>query len=527
MFNIISFSGCVDYLSLCYYLYLGSVAGQLIYHRTVWFSQKNVILFNGADSPVTVIAWRGNIVAWGDATQVRIMDLNSQSAICFLNCPVGVGLYSPLPCCLFWESECDLLIGWADSVRHVQLSSVGGNGSGLGGADNEVVTARSVVDWETDCIICGISSFDADHVVILGYAPPGESQLGLPIEDYLHDVSPQNMKKTDVHSTLGVKVTSTSISTSSIKTVSMKGNTAAQVETLKDSATGSGSGSESELGSVVTLNQPEIQIILRATGELVSSDLLALNNVGEERMSGPRSFQLLSTYNCHTHGRDAQKWRLSDVLRKCPRGGLRGLSPTLFIITPQDFIAVRVRDVNDYIKRALTEGDLKAAVDLALKDRLSLRAYRYPDLVALYIDDLLERDNCRDGPRPSSTPYMSSSSSSSGNHGSNNGQNKNNLRSRSNSAHKSNYLLALQPKLCVDYATLAALECQRLIGDDSVLWERWIYTFAKRRCLQNISPVIPVRNPRLPLTVYEVLHITDSFSYEIFVLRFRVFCRFL
>ena len=426
------------------------------------------------------------------------MDLNSQSAICFLNCPVGVGLYSPLPCCLFWESECDLLIGWADSVRHVQLSSAGGNGSGLNGADSEVVTARSVFDWETDCIICGISSFDADHLVILGYSPPEESDLGLPIEDYLHNIpqtefsnSQHTRIKADNLTNLGLKASSTlgSNSASSMITEGVAASTTSQVEATKGSLIGS--------GAIVTLNQPEIQIILRATGELVSSDLLALNNEGEERMSGPRSFQLLSTYNCHTHGRDAQKWRLSDVLRKCPRGGLRGLSPTLFVVTPQDFIAVRVRDVNDYIKRVLSEGDLKAAVDLALRDRLSLRAYRYSDLVALYLDDLLERDSHR------SSSHGSNSLSNNVYHsGSSNNNNNNN--NKSNSTHKNNYLLALQPKASVDYATLAAIECKRLLGDDSVLWERWIYTFAKKRCLQNISPVIPVRNPRLPATVYEV-----------------------
>ena len=419
------------------------------------------------------------------------MDLNSQSAICFLNCPVGVGLYSPLPCCLFWESECDLLIGWADSVRHVQLSSAGGNGSGLNGADNEVVTARSVFDWETDCIICGISSFDADHLVILGYSPPGESDLGLPIEDYSYNLpqtefsaSQHIRNKVDNLTNSGLKASPTLVSNngSSMITGVVAAGTTSQVEAAR--------------GAIVTLNQPEIQIILRATGELVSSDLLALNNEGEERMSGPRSFQLLSTYNCHTHGRDAQKWRLSDVLRKCPRGGLRGLSPTLFVVTPQDFIAVRVRDVNDYIKRVLSEGDLKAAVDLALRDRLSLRAYRYPDLVALYIDDLLERDSHK------SSSYVSTGLGNHIHHSGSSNNNNNNMKSHS--THKNNYLLALQPKVSVDYATLAAFECRRLLGDDSVLWERWIYTFAKKRCLQNISPVIPVRNPRLPITVYEV-----------------------
>jgi len=55
---------------------VGGATGQLIYHRTVWFAQKKVALFNGADSPVTAIAWRGNVVAWADATQVALFGAN-------------------------------------------------------------------------------------------------------------------------------------------------------------------------------------------------------------------------------------------------------------------------------------------------------------------------------------------------------------------------------------------------------------------------------------------------------------------
>jgi hypothetical protein len=467
------------------------VTGQLIYHRTVWFSQKNVTLFNGADSPVSVIAWRGNIVAWGDATQVRIMDLSTQSAICFLNCPQGVSAYSRLPCCLFWESECDILIGWADSVRHVELSTTLG---GVGAPD--IITARSVIDWETDCIVCGISSFDADHVVLLGYAPPVEEDLGKVIPD-VHSSKEKNSKHP--------KTTDSGYADNSVS------------ENLNDHF-------ESAVGTVIGLNQPEIQIVLRSTGELISSDLLVLRH---ESMRGPDTFRLLSTYNCLSHGRDAQKWRLSEVLETCPRGGLRGLAPTLFILSPQDFVVARVRDVNDYIKKALETVDLKRAVELAKADRLSLKTYRYADLVTLYIDDLLDRD------RPSESSSNSSNASSinsvdnddfddtpdtvyyttnntNNNYSSGNGNGKtpssSSSKNMNTSSPKNNYLLALTltRKRPTDYSALAARECQRLIGDDVVLWERWVYAFAKRRCLHHISPFIPIKDPRLSNTVYEV-----------------------
>ena len=476
----------------------GSVTGQLIYHRTVWFSQKNVVLFNGADSAVTTIAWRGDIVAWADSTQVRIMDLATQTAICFLNCPQGVSTYNPLPCCLFWESERDLLIGWADSVRQIELSSTQGpNGA-------EVITARSVVDWETDFIVCGISSFDADHVVVLGFTPPSEEELGPVIIENYPDT------KNHISALSGMN--------------------------------------ENEIK--IGLNQLEIQILLRTSGEIISSDVLVLDN---ETMGGPNSFRLLSTYNCLSHGRDAQKWRLIDVRENCPRGGMRGLAPTLFIISPSEFIAARVRDVNDYIKQALDNTDLKSAVEYAMKDKLSLRVYRYADLVTLYIEDLLDKD------RPSDRIGIGMKSSSGNGNNALNGEsrnasrsdsvdieydgdsltsndnynkynmNKNNDNSQNNKisdkndrnenedqypykngprtlSAKDNYLLALtqSKNKRTNYSALAASECKRLIGCDAVLWERWTYAFAARKCLHFISPYLPCNNPRLPNTVYEV-----------------------
>lgn len=37
--------------------------------------------------------------------------------------------------------------------------------------NNNQIIAKTVADWQSDCIICGLSSFDVDHVVILGYFP--------------------------------------------------------------------------------------------------------------------------------------------------------------------------------------------------------------------------------------------------------------------------------------------------------------------------------------------------------------------
>ena len=64
--------------------FVGSESGQLIHYKQMWFSQKNILLFPGAGSPVSSIAWRGNIVAWADSNHVRLMDVSTQTGLCYL-----------------------------------------------------------------------------------------------------------------------------------------------------------------------------------------------------------------------------------------------------------------------------------------------------------------------------------------------------------------------------------------------------------------------------------------------------------
>ncbi len=52
----------------------------------------------------------------------------------------------------------------------------------------------------------------------------------------------------------------------------------------------------------------------------------------------------------------------------------------------------------------------------------------------------------------------------------------------------------------------AAAECPRLLGDDSALWERWIYSFASKGHLAALAPFIPLQHPgRLSRSTYEMV----------------------
>eukprot|EP01041_Mallomonas_annulata_P004788 gene4788-9542_t len=413
---------------------VGTISGQLIHHRHGWFTQKNVTLFSGADSPVQKISWRGNIVAWADATQVRLMDITTQSAICYLSCPQGVGPQNPYPCTLYWESETDLLIGWADSFRHLQLhtsTSTSVSGEMTSGAIAVDVLADTVSDWLADCIICDIVSLDVDHILLLGYVPAEPSTTS---------------------TTTTTTTTNHQQGESPVPTSHNLDNNSNYINSIGDVDEGK--------VAVISSDLPELQIVVRATGELITADALPLNDIigngngtspgdlpSYATSAGPWAFRLLSDHQCPSRRGDHTRWSLNRFLNHTIRGGLRGLSPLIFVISLEDMIIARIRDTDDRIYSSLNQLNYKNAMEIAISDPLSLRQHRLEDLISKYLNSLLEEDQAEE----------------------------------------------------------AAAECPRLLGQNALEWEKWIYAFALKRRLSCLASYIPTNEPRLPPALYEMV----------------------
>ena len=103
------------------------------------------------------------------------------------------------------------------------------------------MTARNVADWEADCIICGLSTLDADHILILGYAPPDEAEIG---EDLCLTWAVDH----------GVVVIDEPYSTQSTHPSNLSSNP--HYDHHHDTPI------------KVTATQPEMQVVVRATGEV-------------------------------------------------------------------------------------------------------------------------------------------------------------------------------------------------------------------------------------------------------------------
>ena len=285
----------------------------------------------------------------------------------------------------------------ADFDYHSELSSISANDRNLsssslnGGISAAIhINAKTVAEWQTDCIICGISSFDIDHVAILGYFPlmPGIAEVDNSADwdnrDYIPPIPPQ---------------------------------------------------------------WPELQILHRVSGELICSDTIEIRNSSVENTS-PNDFYMLSNYQNLSRALDFKRWSMKSAPKT--RGGSRGLSPTLFIISGLDIVVGRVRDTVDRIEIALATKDIKLAVDLANEDKNSLRLNQMEELIALYIDILFQQDKVEE----------------------------------------------------------AALECRRLFEKDRALWEKWVLIFAKRNRVSVIAPLIPTGAPRLTPSLYQVTTIS-------------------
>ena len=419
----------------------GGSSGMLSKYKASWFNQKHDVLFAGTGTAVGAIAWNGALVAWTDAAQMRVMDITSMTAICYLEAPEGVGVRASFPSSLLWASDTELYVCWADSFRHLEMSHAPARQVSSEEAEPrtststhsaENVIARTVTEWQADFIICGVSNFDADHVAMLGYSPPERDDLSFP-----NDTGPEQ-------------------------------------------------STDKERGEELDpLNQPELQIINKTSGVAVYIDVLPM--VGSVT-AGPWSYRMLSSYHAglseialaasvtSTATNDSStpaganvsvamvgmrgggdlsaNWRLADLLGA--RGGSRNNDPILYVLAPEDIVVARPKDVNDRVTTALENKNLRLAAELAVGDRHNLTRFKFHDILTLYINDLLAAGK----------------------------------------------------------DVLAANECVRLIKGDSILWERWVFAFAKANRLHSILSVIPtgalnnesgISSPRLPGMAYDLV----------------------
>jgi len=428
---------------------VGTAAGELIQYK-VGSKKRPVRLFDGASSPVSCLAWCGAVLAWADSRHVRLLSVPNQTALCFINAPTGIPMDSAsscfTPCSLYWEAQSRLLVGWGDTFRQVDLSGgyldqlagfTGGKGKGKGTVSSGMrsgsnaasdtsetldISARVSAEWQLGCVICGAVTLDADHVVLLGFSPPSD-QI---IHEYLS-------------------------------------------LTLTDAP-------EEAYVMPYKALQPDLYVVRRDSGAVVSADALPLPGCTVDSFRSPADFLLLTSYAARSGRENYSGWHLTTSNEK--RGGTKGLAPTMFVMAAcppapgaskaaavgattgavtsssgvvsvkslqrnaagTGVVVVRARDTHDRVAAALKAQDLRSAVYYALADRAAIRpAGNFDVLVSMYLEDLLD---------------------------------------------------------CGRF-DVAAGECKEIIGLDALLWERWISVFHRFNALPALVRQLPVRQVKL------------------------------
>lgn len=149
---------------------------KLIFNTKGWFGKKDIVLFE-KEGPIYNIKWCGNLVAWANDLGVKIYDLATKEMIAYIDRPKG----SPRPdlfrCCLIWETNRDLIVGWADCVKIARVYVRQRQIEGYPSRHVEIVAM-----FRTDFFISGIAPFGKD-LAILAYSeeitPDGQIPVGL------------------------------------------------------------------------------------------------------------------------------------------------------------------------------------------------------------------------------------------------------------------------------------------------------------------------------------------------------------
>eukprot|EP01111_Echinosteliopsis_oligospora_P016112 TRINITY_DN6578_c0_g1_i1.p1 TRINITY_DN6578_c0_g1~~TRINITY_DN6578_c0_g1_i1.p1 ORF type:complete len:893 (+),score=224.14 TRINITY_DN6578_c0_g1_i1:30-2708(+) len=118
-----------------------------------------------------------------------------------------------------------------------------------------------------------------------------------------------------------------------------------------------------------------------------------------------------------------------------------------YIVTPGDIVVAKPRDLDDHISWLMERKRYEEALSSAQQCVGQLQQHKLEDIGEKYIDHLLETGKVNE----------------------------------------------------------AAALCSKILKSDGKLWEKWIFRFHKIKQLKAISPYIPVGNPRLSDTVYEMV----------------------
>jgi len=139
----------------------GGRENQFLVNTQRFYGTKDNILHQG-EGPIHAVQWRGSLIAWANDFGVKIYDYETTERISYIARSRGSPPPEKYRCCLCWENDDTILIGWGDSVKVGQLKLV----RGPSGQPQKQVHIIAV--FLTEFYICGLAAYN-ENLVVLAY----------------------------------------------------------------------------------------------------------------------------------------------------------------------------------------------------------------------------------------------------------------------------------------------------------------------------------------------------------------------
>jgi len=139
---------------------------RMIVTRRGWLGRRDTVAHQ-ASGRIEALAWMGSLVAVADEAGVKIQNIETGERLAHVDRPKGAHskLYDlgEIPCCLTFESERSLLVGWGDCLMNLNME--------------ETSRASCRWAWALDVVCSGVVPLDRTHVGVLGAVEDGGVEL--------------------------------------------------------------------------------------------------------------------------------------------------------------------------------------------------------------------------------------------------------------------------------------------------------------------------------------------------------------
>ena len=459
----------------------GGVSGALIINGVGWMGHRADATLHSGEGTVHAVSWAGALIAWANDAGVKLYDADRSESVAFVDRPRGSPapeLHAPR---LAWDDGGrTLIIGWADCVKIATVGTEGGRAGEGGGHAGEEAAAAARRGGESASARWGRA-----RATTSGSAGGPRAGLIPSRDDAGGGASGGSSRPRSSRSRRVVEVTAMFQTEYVVAGVAPLGaNLVVLAEALDAPISGRGARP-----------RPEVRVVTRKNEDL-SRDALAVR--GCDSLGPGDAFLAPVVAKSRKHRATKEYWG-DDALGS-------GSAASFHVVAPRDVVRVTPRTAEDrvrwFVQRGAFEKALAACEDAeAAAAEAASRGVVGPTSSPFALSAPLPPSRAESDPNAADPddsggmippPPLAP------------------IREGGSATARDEVASAYLERLLRDprgFEEAAAL-CPRLLRRSKLLWERWIFRFARARgALRALAPYVPTADPTLSRETYEtILH---------------------